>query len=305
MKNFKTFLAAMLLLLLGTTLPMYAGGYVKVQIISLHEDGITPQSSAHVNNGNRSWVSSKFTITVQPAAINTYYFKENLIGIYRDAECTQLVTTAIPPSTTIPTSTWTWTLKVDPTFNNENIVHLYSTSAEADSADPDVLYALFGYPKVLSADVHNAIIRDPSATGSAYIDFHMANFTDLTQVSWKTTRYNYTNYGQATNNGRTYIQAENIVRWQMSVTSKNIHTGTNSAATCAQLRALDLKNTSIKLVERDLYFYVDLQPKFTLATDALDWSYDGETLVETYDVGNEVAASQRSRLQNKYKCRSV
>ena len=301
----------MLLLLLGTTLPMRAGGYyVKVQIISKHENGGNAESTANLNNGNKYWVGSNtITINIAPAGINSRYFKEHLIGIYSDPACTQLVVAGgVPTSSNVD---WGWNMTVNITQIDESIIHHYSTTTEVDSAEPDVLYALFGYPKVLSHEIHNAIIRDPHAQGVADISYHVANmryYDDFsgTQTAVTANTAKGINASEFTRYAAGYLDVDNqIWKQTLTYTSNDIHTGSSGDNYAGKVtyRARDRKNSDKNTNTMDMgtiYIYVDLTPVFTLNmnTLTLNWGHDGVNVVNTA-VGNEVAASQRSWLQNK------
>lgn len=305
-KLFRFILCALILCVnVGTTLPMHAaGGYVKVQIITKHQDGGTPLSTANVNNGNPKWVGSKtFPINIIPAANGSYY-KEHLIGIYRDAECTQLVTTAAP---TISDARYPWSFNVDTAYNNENIVHLHpeSDKANSDSWTPDVLYALFGDPKLSSQELHNAIITDPYGTGVADITYHVENMYFYTDVAGKqsavtkpsiiTGTFSRNKYGILDLANQTWKQT-------LTYTAENVHTGSTGNDYAGKVTYWAVSNkTNLEITPTprcSIYIYVDLQPKFTLNTTAMDWSHDGVTEVNT-PVGSEAKASRRSWLHNK------
>lgn len=315
-KNFFRFLVCALTFV-GMSLPMQvsAYGYVKIQMVSKHEDGITPESSAHVNNGKSNYCSDKaFWVNIIPAKLATSgytsYNKENLIGIYRDEACTQLVASGDPG---VWANSASWQLgSIAITQNDEDIVHFYDTKAEADAAEPDVLYALFGYPKVLSQAGENVIITDPYGSGTGYTWFKLAN---VSQNYYSRELWLYNNQaGEAslgyTSDAITFgswtLQSNGWAKRPATYTATNVHSGNNYVC-FARGYVYDRNDGtgSTKLAGAVFAtFYVDLQPRFELEVDALDWSHDGETLVETFDVGNEVKASKRSRLQNKLVCKS-
>ena len=89
-----------------------------------------------------------------------------------------------------------------------------------------------------------------------------------------------------------------VVTVPVTYTAHNVHSGTSTPVSTATV-TLTAKNAAATSASGTVSAYVDLQPKFGLPVSSLDWSYDGETLLETYYVGMEVAASDRERLQNK------
>jgi len=96
----------------------------------------------------------------------------------------------------------------------------------------------------------------------------------------------------------TPTRKDNVITVPVTYTAHNVHSGTSTPLTSATV-TLTAKNDAATSASGTVSVYVDLQPKFALMVDELDWSYDGETLVETYYAGMEVAASQRDRLTNK------
>ena len=318
----------MLLLAIGwSTSAVIADRYYRLRVVSVLEGGGVSETKVMVSgsyDGNirsSAITSTDYTMPASTTSAHTYFYfvrpsisnsyaKENLIGVFRDAACTDTLIKA--ENLLIPTidenQFGNYVHEVDLTYNNK--IPWYETEAEADE-NITTLYMQFGYPKVTSVESHNTIvIRDPYASDTAYVDFHVANMSsNVNEISWKITRPGTNNYGYVkddiNNIGRTwtydkFMMHVTCVRWGVACSAKNIHSGSsgNNYVACPFLCGRDRKNNDI-LASKYVYFYVDLQPKFTLATNAMDWSYDGETLVETYDVGNEVAASQRSRLQNK------
>ena len=316
-KNFFRFLVCALTFV-GMSLPMQvaAAGYVRIQMVAKHEKGITPESSAHVFNGESDYCLNKeFWVDIIPAKLATSgytsYNKENLIGIYRDEACTQLVASGDPG---VWASYASWQLgPVAITQNDEDIVHYYATKAEADAAEPDVLYALFGYPKVTSQAGENITITDPYGSGTGYTWFKLANVSKdyFSRELWLyNNQAGVTSLGYTTNAitfGSWVLQNNGWARRPATYTATNVHSGNNYIC-YARGYVYDRNDGtgSTKLAGAVFAtFYVDLQPRFELEVSSLDWSYNGNTLVETYDVGNEVAASKRSRLQNKLVCKSA
>ena len=314
-KNFFSFLVCALMFV-GMSLPMQvaAYGYVKIQMVSKHETGITPESSAHVYNGNSDYCLNKeFWVDIIPAKLTrsgyTSYNKENLIGIYRDEACTQLVASGDPGTWATSAS---WQLgPVAITQNDEDIVHYYATKAEADDAEPDVLYALFGYPKVTSQAGENITITDPYGSGTGYTWFKVANVTknyfnrELWPYTYQTGKSDLGYTTNAITTGSWTLFNTGWMKQPATYTATNIHSGNNYV--CYTYAYVFNRESGAQMTTNPVYviFYVDLQPRFELEADALDWSHTGETLVETFDVGNEVAASKRSRLQNKLVCKSA
>lgn len=96
----------------------------------------------------------------------------------------------------------------------------------------------------------------------------------------------------------TPTRKDNVITVPVTYTAHNVHSGTSTPLTSATV-TLTAKNDAATSASGTVSVYVDLQPKFALKVDELDWSYDGQTLVETYYAGMEVAASERDRLTNK------
>ena len=96
----------------------------------------------------------------------------------------------------------------------------------------------------------------------------------------------------------TPTRSGNVITVPVTYAAQNIHSGTSTPKSTATV-TLTAKNEAASSASGLVPAYVNLSPQFALNVDELDWSYDGDDLVETYYAGMEVAASQRARLQNK------
>ena len=178
-KNLKFLVCA--LMFLGMSLPLQAAtDWINVQIVSILEDGSPAASIAYVKY-DKTTVESLFngtaSIYVWPAKLAksgyTSYNKENLIGIYRDEACTQLVATKVLSSVEATDTRWT----ID-NIHFSDFATIYSSKDDALAAEPDILYAKFGYPKATSLASETVIIDEPYGTKTGYAWFKVANVTD-------------------------------------------------------------------------------------------------------------------------------
>ena len=217
----------------------------------------------------------------------------NYAGIYTDAACTQEI---------YPFSQGSNYLLMSVPYQTTR----YSTKAAAE-ANPTTYYLKFGYPNVTGANRNDMIIRDPNGTGTSRIDFTVEKWGgNPSEFGWSWDRLSTGSSGDygfvSTDIKSISIKKSdyNKIRWTIQYTAKNIHSGntTPDYVGYAMLRAKNLRNNTNNF-SRKVCIYVDLQPKFTLNTTSMDWSHEGETLVETVYVGMEVPASARTRLKDK------
>ena len=132
----------------------------------------------------------------------------------------------------------------------------------------------------------------PTASGATNVKF---NVSDIGPVSC----FDYTITGGDGNFVLgTPTRKDNVITVPVTYTAHNVHSGTTTPIATATV-TLTAKNEAASSASGLVPAYVNLSPLFALNVDELDWSYNGETLVETYYAGMEVAASQRDRLANK------
>lgn len=137
------------------------------------------------------------------------------------------------------------------------------------------------------------ISESPTASGTAYVSFAVSSAGDASQHFTYSLSSNSENWvlGEPTRCG-------NVITVPVTYTAQNIHSGTETPASTTTV-TITSKASEPTSATATATAYVDLQPTFEMAVSDLDWSYDGEDLVETFNAGMEVAASQRERLQNK------
>lgn len=139
-----------------------------------------------------------------------------------------------------------------------------------------------------------SIDATPTASGSTTVKF---NVSEVGPVD----KFEYTIEGGDGNFALgTPTRNDNVITVPVTYTAQNVHSGTLMPRSSANVR-ITAKNEAASTAYGVVPAYVNLSPQFALNVNALDWSYDtdGETLLETYYVGMEVAASQRNRLQDK------
>ncbi|MBQ6765305.1 MAG: hypothetical protein IJP45_09015, partial [Paludibacteraceae bacterium] len=137
------------------------------------------------------------------------------------------------------------------------------------------------------------ISESPTASGTAYVSFAVSSAGDASQHFTYSLSSNSENWvlGEPTRCG-------NVITVPVTYTAQNIHSGTETPASTTTV-TITSKASEPTSATATATAYVDLQPTFEMAVSDLDWSYDGEDLVETFNAGMEVAASQRDRLANK------
>lgn len=146
------------------------------------------------------------------------------------------------------------------------------------------------YEKISDGSV--TISKSPTASDTAYVSFSVSNTGDASQ-HFTYSLSNTTNWklGEPTRCG-------NVITVPVTYTAQNIHSGSETPASTTEV-TITSKASEQTSATATATAYVDLQPAFEMAVSELDWSYDGESLVETFNAGMEVAASQRDRLENK------
>ena len=157
---------------------------------------------------------------------------------------------------------------------------------------PEAAYNALCTVESLNESGSITIDATPTASGSTTVKF---NVSEVGPVS----AYEYT---IENNDGHfvlgTPTRSGNVITVPVTYTAQNVHSGTSTPIATATVR-ITAKNPEASTAVGQVPVYVNLYPQFALNVNELDWSYNGETLVETYYAGMEVAASQRVRLQDK------
>ena len=135
------------------------------------------------------------------------------------------------------------------------------------------------------------ISESPTAQGTAYVRFRVSTVGNASRY-FTYSLSNETNWVMGTP-----TRCDNIITVPVTYTAQNIHSGSETPASTTTV-TLTAKNDAATTASATATAYVDLQPDFEMAASTVDWSTKqvGE---EIYNVGMEVAASQRERLQNK------
>ena len=135
------------------------------------------------------------------------------------------------------------------------------------------------------------ISESPTAQGTAYVSFRVSTVGNASQ-HFTYSLSDETNWvmGEPT-------RCDNIITVPVTYTAQNIHSGTETSASTTTVTITSTASSPTQ-ASATASAYVDLRPDFEMAVSSLDWSTKqvGE---EIYNVGMEVAASQRARLQNK------
>ncbi len=148
--------------------------------------------------------------------------------------------------------------------------------------------ALLSQSAVTSLNENGTVTIDasPTATGTAYVKFNVSSASIPAGFEYELTGGDgHFTLGDATCSG-------GVLTVPVTYTAQNVHAVSSPASTAT------VTVTSVNggdPVEGTVTAYVDLQPKFALMVDELDWNAEGETFYK----GMEIAASQRTYLANK------
>ncbi|MBQ6984620.1 MAG: InlB B-repeat-containing protein [Paludibacteraceae bacterium] len=150
--------------------------------------------------------------------------------------------------------------------------------------------ALLSQSAVTSLNENGTVTIDasPTATGTAYVKFNVSS-TSLPAGF---------NYELTGGDGHFDIVEESVtcsggvLTVPVTYTAQNVHTVSSPASTAT---VTVTSKQGGDPVSGTVTAYVDLQPKFALMVNELDWNAEGETFYK----GMEIAASQRTYLANK------
>ena len=150
--------------------------------------------------------------------------------------------------------------------------------------------ALLSQSAVTSLNENGTVTIDasPSATGTAYVKFNVSSASLPAGF----------NYALTGGDGHFDIVEESVtcsggvLTVPVTYTAQNVH-AVSSPASTATVTVTSKQGGDP--VSGTVTAYVDLQPKFALMVDELDWNAEGETVYK----GMEIAASQRTYLANK------
>ena len=150
--------------------------------------------------------------------------------------------------------------------------------------------ALLSQSAVTSLNENGTVTIDasPTATGTAYVKFNVSSASLPAGFEYSLTggdgHFDIVEESATCSGG--------ILTVPVTYTAQNVHAVSSPASTAT------VTVTSVNggdPVEGTVTAYVDLQPKFALMVDELDWNAEGETFYK----GMEIAASQRTYLANK------
>ena len=156
---------------------------------------------------------------------------------------------------------------------------------------PETTYKLFWKVKSVKENGSVTINASPTASGTTYVKFNVSGVGPVEAFDYELTDNDgHWEFGTPT-------CVDSVFTIPVTYTAHNVHSGTETALSTATV-TLTAKNDAATHASGTVTAYVDLQPTFTMAVNELNWSTKpaGE---EVYNVGMEVAASQRERLQNK------
>lgn len=137
------------------------------------------------------------------------------------------------------------------------------------------------------------ITDSPTASGTAYVKFNVSASSTPSGFDYELSGADASHWalGDPTcSNG--------ILSVPVTYTAQNRHSGTSTSDSEVTVK-VTAKNADASTASGTASAYVDFEPRFALTVDALDWSREGEEIVETFYSGQEIAASERDRLANK------
>ena len=174
----------------------------------------------------------------------------------------------------------------------------YSTKNESSNTERWMFIPEAAYMNLISVESLKEtgtimINSTPTASGTTNVKF---NVSDIGPVS----AFECTLSGGDGNfELGTPTRKDNVITVPVTYTAHNVHSGASTPLSTATV-TLTAKNDAATSASGIVSVYVNLSPQFALNAEDLDWSYDSEAaLLETYYVGMEVAASERTRLQDK------
>ena len=132
----------------------------------------------------------------------------------------------------------------------------------------------------------------PTAQGTAYVKFRVSTVGNASQ------HFTYTLPNGSSIDGPWALgeptRCGSYITVPVIYTAQNIHFGSETPASTTTVTITSTASSPTQ-ASAVATAYVDLQPKFALMVDELDWSSGGES----FSQGQEIAASEKSYLQNK------
>lgn len=171
-------------------------------------------------------------------------------------------------------------------YNENNASNLYQRWLFI----PEQTY--LNYTSVESAENGAVIISDsPTSQGTAYVSFNVSELGAVSCFNYSLSDEGNWIMGEPTRIG-------NVITVPVTYTAHNVHSGIETPISTATVTLTSRNEEAPTSASGTATAYVDLQPAFEMAVNTVDWSTKqaGE---EIYNVGMEIAASQRERLQNK------
>lgn len=150
--------------------------------------------------------------------------------------------------------------------------------------------ALLSQSAVTSLNENGTVTIDasPTATGTAYVKFNVSSASLPAGFEYSLTggdgHFDIVEESATCSGG--------ILTVPVTYTAQNVHAVSSPASTAT---VTVTAKSGGDPVEGTVTAYVDLQPKFALMVNELDWNAEGETVYK----GMEIAASQRTYLANK------
>ena len=156
---------------------------------------------------------------------------------------------------------------------------------------PESTYKLLWKVKSVKNNGTVTINASPTASGTTNVKFNVSRVGPIDAFEYELTG----NDGHWEMGTPTCV--DSVFTVPLTYTAHNVHLGTETPLSTA-IVTLTAKNDAATHASATATAYVDLQPTFTMAVNELNWSTkpSGD---EIFNVGMEVAASQRERLQNK------
>ena len=192
---------------------------------------------------------------------------------------------------------WYWHAPNNPEANTNITTYAEGNKRSAGQCwffvpEATVLDYISVYEKKSDGSVTISESPTPTAQGTAYVKFRVSTVGNASQ------HFTYTLPNGSSIDGPWALgeptRCDNIITVPVIYTAQNIHTGTETPASTTTVTITSTASSPISKTATATA-YVDLQPKFALMVDELDWGSGGES----FSQGQEIAASEKSYLQNK------
>ena len=147
--------------------------------------------------------------------------------------------------------------------------------------------------KSVTSEMPLVVNKAPTASDTLNVPFEVSEAGHLSQFEATLTG------GDGHFSLGTPVHTNDVFTVPVVYTATNTHSGTETPASSVTVTLTADNDANPSSKQCTVKAYVDLQPKFALKVNTLDWSRVGSDVVETYTAGAVVPASGRDRLKDK------